>query len=963
MKQVNLSECQNQAKAGREANIHKASFIERRLFYLNCALRSPFSLWERARGREKLIRTLLLIAFLATFAPISAQAQTPAPPLGVTAILNSMTPEERVGQLFLVTFNGTDTSATSQIYNLMTQYHVGGVVLLAQNDNFVPAPDTVTQAQALVNNIQQLEWDNSKSPVANIATGQVSVSNPAYVPLFVGIAQEGNGYPTDQILSGLTPLPSEMAIGATWSTDLAARVGEVRGRELAALGLNLYLGPSLDVLEAPAVLGGDLGTRVFGGDPFWVGEMGRSYVTGLHTGSNNQLLVVAKHFPGVGGSDRLPEDEVSTVRKSLEQLKQIELAPFFAVTGNATSPEAMVDGLLVSHIRYQGFQGNIRATTRPISFDPQALNQILALPQFAAWQSNGGLVISDDLGTQAVSEFYAIGGGQFSARTAARDAFLAGNDMLFLGNIASTDAPDSYTTTTRVIEFFVQKYKEDSAFAQRVDASVARILAVKFGLYQNFNVSNVLVPANRLIDLVPTTEVTFDVARNSATLISPDKQDLTTVMPLPPQANESMVFITDTTTVKQCSTCLEQPTIAMDALQQAVLQLYGPQSGNQTANFQLTSYSLQNLQAFLDDPQVPFVEDDLKTADWIVISFTDATQGQTALISRFLRERPDLSRGKRVVLFSFGAPYYFDTTTISKFTAYFALYSKQPQFVDVAARLLFQELTPVGASPVSISAVGYDLISVMSPNPDQIIPLFLDLEPVPVGTGSPDTPEPTPIPLFRIGDTIAIRTGVIEDKNGHSVPDGTVVQFSMMLTGEGGGILKQVDAVTTQGMARAAFGLDKPGLLEIHVTSEPAVISEVLQLDVSQSGAVAVTVVIPELTQSISPTPEAPVVVVEDDYISLEGYPRFLAWLVAMLFIAFSIWISYGAGIRIANRRSAFRWALGIALGGLAAYNYLIFGLFGIENWLITSGLSGVIVFVFTGEVIGLVAGWAWSRK
>ena len=58
---------------------------------------------------------------------------------------------------------------------------------------------------------------------------------------------------------------------------------------------------------------------------------------------------------------------------------------------------------------------------------------------------------------------------------------------------------------------------------------------------------------------------------------------------------------------------------------------------------------------------------------------------------------------------------------------------------------------------------------------------------------------------------------------------------------------KQYDAVTTQGVARAAFGLDKPGLLEISVTSEPAVNSLVLQLDVSQSGAVVI-VVTPELT-------------------------------------------------------------------------------------------------------------------
>jgi beta-N-acetylhexosaminidase len=909
----------------------------------------------------RLFKLLLLLVFLTMFVTAPVKAQTPPPPAAVAAILNSMTPEERVGQLFIVTFNGTDTSETSQIYKFITEYHVGGVTLLSSNDNFTAAPDTIAQTHSLISSIQQVEWDVSRNSVAG-EPNEAGV-DLVYVPLFIGIDQEGNGYPTDQILSGLTPLPSEMAIGATWNTELARRVGEVRGSELAALGFNLYFGPSLDVLEAPTAMGGDLGTRVFGGDPYWVGEMGRAYVTGLHTGGENKLLVIAKHFPGVGGSDRLPEAEVSTVRKSIEQLKQIELAPFFSVTGNSATPESTVEGLLVSHIRYQGFQGNIRATTRPISFDPQALNQILALPQFKDWQSAGGLVISDDLGTRAVSEFYATGGGQFSARIAARDAFLAGNDMLYLGNITSSETSDSFTATSRVIEFFAQKYREDPAFAQRVDLSVARILAEKLGLYKTPTLSNVLVSASGLDRLGTATDAAFDVARNSATLINPDKQDLATVISLPPQSNESMVFITDTLNTKQCSTCIEQPTLAMDALQQTVLQLYGPQSGNQTANFRLSSFSLQNLQALLDAQEVAYIEEDIKTAQWVIISLTDAAQGQPALISRFLRERPDLLRGKHVILFSFGAPYYFDTTTISKFTAYYALYSKQPQFVDVAARLLFQELTPIGASPVSILGIGYDLISIMSPNPDQIIPLFLDLEPVIPAFGESNTPEPTPIPLFRIGDTIAIRTGEIFDNNGHPVPDGTVVQFSMILTGEGGGILKQVDAVTAQGVARAAFGLDKPGLLEIKVTSEPAVISEVLQLDVSQSGAVAVTVVVPELTQIIEPTPEAPVVVKEDEYITSEGYPRFSAWLISMLFVVFSILVGYSVGARIATRRSAIRWALGIALGGLAAYNYLIFGFFGIQNWLTTNGLAGLIAFVFTGEILGIVGGWFWSRK
>ncbi|MCC7118732.1 MAG: hypothetical protein IT310_09420 [Anaerolineales bacterium] len=904
-------------------------------------------------------KIVLIILSLSLFVPASTQAQTLEPPAAIKAMLDSMSPEERVGQLFLVTFTGVDTSSTSQIYDLISRYHVGGVVLRAANDNFVAAPETTAEAYALIGALQTLNWDAAIHPPVDPVTG--ATPRKEYVPLLVGVAQEGNGAPTDEILSGLTPLPSELALGATWNPDLAEKVGEVRGRELAALGFNLYLGPSLDVLESPNPAGGDLAARVFGGDPYWVGEMGRAYVSGLHKGSESDLLVIAKHFPGVGGADRLPEVEVSTVRKSLEQLKLIELAPFFAVTGNADTPEVGVDGLLVSHIRYQGFQGNIRATTKPISFDPQALTQILELPQFSAWRANGGLVVSDDLGTRSVRDFYVQNGDKFSARNVARDAFLAGNDILYLGNIVSDDVADSYTTTKRVLESFAQKYREDPAFAQRVDASVIRILAMKLKLYGNFSIVNVKPAPVGLQNLGAATDLAFEVARSSATLISPNLQDLSTVLPNPPQPNEQITFITDTAVTRQCSTCPEISSIPVDALQKASLQLYGPQSANLTSDFRLKSYSLQNLQALLDKLDPQFIEKDISESDWLVISITDASQNQPALIRRFISERADLVRNKKVIVFSFDAPYYFDATDISKFTAYYALYSKQPQFVEVAARLLFQELTPVGASPVSIAGIRYDMITATAPNPNQIIPLFLDLEPVPDANGE-ITPEATQIPLFQIGDTIAIRTGVIKDNNGHPVPDGTVVRFSTILTGEGGGILQQTDVTTVQGVARSSFGLDKPGLLEIQAASEPANISSMLQLDVSQSGAVAVTIVVPELTApvEVTPTPEAPQEV--SDFISLAGYPRFAAWFLAMLFLAFGVWVAYSAGVRLADPRSALRWALGILLGGLLAYNYLAFGLFGIFNWLSATGFSGLLTFVFLGEAVGFVAGWVWSK-
>jgi beta-N-acetylhexosaminidase len=293
----------------------------------------------------------------------------------------------------------------------------------------------------------------------------------------------------------------------------------------------MYLGPSLDVVESPdPAARSDLGTRVFGGDPFWVGEMGRAYVAGIHAGSHNRMVVVAKHFPGRGSSDRLPEEEVATVRKSLDQLKQIELPPFFEVT-NLEEPTGVVDGLLVSHIRYQGFQGNIRATTRPVSFDASALPAILALPEFTAWRTNGGLIVSDALGSDAVREFYSQQGTEnFSPRLVARDAFNAGNDLLYLGNITSeTESGDTYSATLEIAEFFAQEYLNDPVFAQRVDAAVLRILAQKLRMYEVFSLSNVSTSDLDFAALGTSQQVMFTVARNAATLISPDPLELGTL--------------------------------------------------------------------------------------------------------------------------------------------------------------------------------------------------------------------------------------------------------------------------------------------------------------------------------------------------------------------------------------------------------------------------------------------------
>lgn len=916
---------------------------------------------------KRLLIAVFILAMLAAFIqpvqarpPASVSAQATEPPIAVRQLFNAMTPEERVGQLFLVTLNGTQTDDTSAIYDLIVNYHVGGVVLLAANDNFTDAPNTITDAHDLIARLQEVERINATTQVLNIETGRLG--SPAYVPLWVGIAQDGNGAPTDQILSGLTPLPSEMAVGATWDVSLAEEVGATLGRDLSALGFNFYFGPSLDVLDQPSPFSNrDLGTRSFGGDPYWVGEMGRAYIHGLHRGSANRMMVIGTHFPGRGSSDRLPEDEVATVRKSLEQLKQVELVPFFAVTGNAPDSPSMADGVLVSHIRYQGFQNNIRATTRPFSFDSVAMEEILKLPQLAAWHENGGLIVSDDLGSRAVHEFYAPGDSLFNARLIVRDAFLAGNDLLYLGNIYTSDPIDQNSTVKQILNYFAQRYAEDTAFAQRVDAAALRILARKYQIYGSFGEARVTPDAVQLTRIGISDQITFQVASRAATLVSPDRAELDSVLPDPPAPSDYIVFLTDTSLAKQCSLCIERPVLAVDALQEAVLRLYGPNAGGQAFASRLSSYSFNDIANLLNGVPPETMESNLRRASWVVISIKDSSASQPELIQRFLAERQDLLRSQKVIVFSFGAPYYFDSTDIAKLTAYFTFYGKSPAFVDAAARALYGELTPQGHSPVSIPGSGYDLIDATSPEPNQIISLFLDLPAAPVSTTFPSqTPEPTPIPSFNIGDAITVRTGTILDHNGNPVPDGTVVHFTASVSGEVG---QQQDANTTAGSASTSFRIEKQGLMEIRAASDPATISAVLRLTVIEGAPAVVTVMVPVLTETVEPPTPTPTPTVESDFIDPEGQIRFGGWMLSLFVLGGGAIMAYWIGSSAGKARWGIRWALCALVGGLLVYNYLALGLQGSVDILQSEGGGALVGLVLIGQIVGILCAWVWMAR
>lgn len=876
-------------------------------------------------------------------------------------MLGKLTPEEKVGQLFLVTLNGTTFDENSQIYDLITRGHIGGVVLTRANDNFSWGDGSLDQVAALTNLLQQSALKASQQT----ALSPSSISfNPQYIPMLIGISQEGNSFPNDQILQGVTALPSLMSIGATWNPSMAEQAGTIMGQELAGLGFNLYLGPSLDILDGQFVSGSeDMGVRTFGGDPYWVGKMGKAYIAGLHQGSGNRMVVIAKHFPGRGGTDRAPDEEIPTVRRSLEQLLQVELAPFLAVTGKTAEPDQVTDGLLVSHIRYEGFQGNIRTTTRPVSSDAAAIDLIMNRESMIEWRANGGILVSDNLGSQAIRRFYDPSGLSFDARTAAREAFIAGNDLLFLDRFVGSNDPDSYTTIKGTLDFFAQKYREDDAFAQRVDASVQRILTLKYRLYPTFSIDSVVPPVNERAEIGKSQQVTFDIARRSVTLISPDLAELPNILPRPPELRDRIVFLTDVQTGRACSGCVDYIPLEAGALQNAVTRLYGPRAGGLVNQNLMISYSFSDLWKYLTgSPDFEALEKDLQLADWVVVSIIrpDPGQPETGAFERLLSERFDLLRNKKVIVFAFDAPYYLDATDISKLTAYYGLFSHTPEFVEVAARVLFNEQAAAGALPVSVPGAGYDLVQITSPDPNQVIPLNIDFPNVP-DRPTPSTQQPTPEPIFEVGDILQLRTGVIYDWNHNPVPDGTPVKFIFNVISQESPTQMQMDMVTVDGIARTSYRIERSGVLEIVASSEQGVSSNLIRLD-TVSGGVTVVAPTPQPTQTSTPTPTNTVT----PTVTVTATPvppvtvQVSDWLYGLVLILGSAIVIALIGIRRAIARWGLRWALCGVIGGMLGYNYLALGLPGSQPILRDNGSTGSLLVTLAGVVLGWIVGLVW---
>ena len=261
----------------------------------------------------------------------------------IDTMIAEMTIEEKVGQLIMVGFEGTQANEVIETH--IRERYVGGIVLFSRN---IQSPK---QTAELTNQLQRL-----------------AQSTAHRIPLFIGIDQEGGW--VIRLKEGATVLPGNMALGATGSTELAERAGEITAAELAAVGVNLNFAPVMDVNNNPQ--NPVIGRRSFGessGTRFPFGSP-------IHPGVATQRCLWRQQsiFPGHGDTTVDSHFDLPTVNHDQARIHALELQPFRAAI------DADVAAIMTAHIVYPAFDPD-----RPATLSPTILTDLLRERTWLRW--------------------------------------------------------------------------------------------------------------------------------------------------------------------------------------------------------------------------------------------------------------------------------------------------------------------------------------------------------------------------------------------------------------------------------------------------------------------------------------------------------------------------------------------------------------------------------------------------
>lgn len=296
------------------------------------------------------------------------------------SVFQALTLDQKIGQLFMVAAwsdpKHRDYNAPA-ISSLIKNNQIGGLIFMQGSPS----------RQAILTNKFQ------------------SQSN---VPLLISMdAEWGLGMRLDSTIS----FPRQMTLGACDDDQLTYEFGVEMSRQLRRLGVHVSFSPVVDVNNNPK--NPVISNRAFGEDKELVTRRGIMYMKGLQ---DNNVLAVAKHFPGHGDTDTDSHKDLPIIPYSRERLDSLELYPYRELLKHG------LGGSMIAHLYVPAIDDT---KNLPSTLSPKIVNGLLR-----SEMGFDGLVFTDALNMQGVAKFWAPGDMDLQA-------LKAGNDILLF----STDVP------------------------------------------------------------------------------------------------------------------------------------------------------------------------------------------------------------------------------------------------------------------------------------------------------------------------------------------------------------------------------------------------------------------------------------------------------------------------------------------------------------------------------------------
>ncbi len=329
------------------------------------------------------------------------------------SVIRVMTMEQKAAQLFMPAIYASSDPYTIAKVKEYAQMGVGGVILLKGD----------SRSAAIIAD-SMARWSDT--------------------PPFIAIDAE---WGLAMRLKDAPRFPVNSRISEDVDEEILYEYGRELARECRRIGINMILGPVLDITSE----GTYIGRRSFGNDPERVSQLSIAYARGIESGN---VMSVAKHFPGHGAARENSHHVKANIERSLQSLDSIDLMPFRRYI------EQQLSGIMIGHLAFPAIDPDMlpAAVSRPVIND--LLRSDLGFD---------GLILTD-----AMNMLGAEGYGADKAIDAGADIILAPAD------------------TQKEINNILAALEHGDIIENDIDIHLRRILFKKFLLKMGFKPENSL---------------------------------------------------------------------------------------------------------------------------------------------------------------------------------------------------------------------------------------------------------------------------------------------------------------------------------------------------------------------------------------------------------------------------------------------------------------------------------------